>query len=96
MVRLALSERQRRQLLDLASHHGMSNVRVFGSVSRGEARPDSDIDLLVDVESGRSLLDLVGFAQDAEVLLNRKVDVVSSGGISPWMRDTILREALPL
>lgn len=96
MVLLALSETQRQQLLDLASRHGMSNVRVFGSASRGEARPDSDIDLLVDVESGRSLLDLVGFAQDAEALLGRKVDVVSSGGISAWMRETILAEARPL
>lgn len=96
MVFLALSKRQRQQLLDLASRHGMSNVRVFGSASRGEARPDSDIDLLVDVETGRSLLDLIGFAQDAEALLVRKVDVVSSGGISPWMRDTILGEARPL
>jgi predicted nucleotidyltransferase len=96
VVQMILPEPQRKALLEIAAHHGMANLRVFGSVSRGDARPDSDIDLLVDVEGGRSLLDLVGFAQEAELLLGRKVDVVSSGGVSAWMRESILADAVPL
>lgn len=66
----------------MAADHGASNVRVFGSVARGSAGPESDIDLLVDFEPGRSLVDHVGLWRDLEDLLGRPVDVVSSGGLT--------------
>jgi predicted nucleotidyltransferase len=68
---------KRDEILRLAASRGARNVRVFGSVARGEARADSDIDLLVDVESGRSLLDVVGLWLDLEELLGRKVDLLT-------------------
>ena len=80
----------------IAASRGARNLRVFGSVARGESRPDSDLDLLVDMENGRTLLDLVGLWQDLEEALGRRVDVVSEGGLSPHLRDRILREAIPL
>lgn len=80
----------------LASMHGVKSVRVFGSVARGEATANSDLDLLVDMELGRSLLDLVAFWQDLEEALGRRVDVVSEGGVSPYLRERIFREAQPL
>jgi predicted nucleotidyltransferase len=87
---------KRGEILRLAREHGAGNVRVFGSAARGEAGPQSDIDFLVDMEEGRSLLDLIGFWQDLEDLLNRKVDVLSEGGIHPYLRDRIISEARPL
>jgi predicted nucleotidyltransferase len=89
--------RQRRaEIEQLAKQHGAHNVRIFGSVARGEARADSDVDVLVAFRPGRSLFDLVGFEQDLEELLGCGVDVVSEGGISPYMEDRILAEAVPL
>ncbi len=86
---------KRLQVLDLAQQQGVSNVRVFGSVARGEATPDSDVDLLVDgLENaawggGRLLMEL-------QVLLGRQVDLVSEGDLHRLMRDRILEEAVPL
>jgi len=79
-----------------AARHGVRSVRVFGSVARREQRPDSDLDLLVDMEPKRSLLDLIGFAQDVEEALGRHVDAVTEGSLSPYLRDRILAEAMPL
>ncbi len=93
-VRL-LSE-NREAILQLAAHHGAANVRVFGSVAREDATPESDVDFLVDMEADRSLLDLVGLWQDLEDLLGQSVDVISEGGMSPYLRDKILAEAVPL
>ena len=87
---------KRSEILRIAAEHGTYNVRVFGSVARGEAGPDSDIDILVAMEKGPNLLDLVGFWQDVEDLLGRKVEVVSDGGVSPCLRERILSEAVPL
>jgi hypothetical protein len=87
---------KRDAILRLAEHHGATNVRVFGSVARGEEGPDSDIDLLVTMGNGRSYFDLVGLWQDLEELLGRKVDVVTDGGLSPYLKDRILAEAVPL
>jgi predicted nucleotidyltransferase len=81
---------------EIAARHGATNIRVFGSHARGEARPDSDLDLLVRMEKGRTLLDLIAVQQDVEDLLGIDVDVVSEGGLSPYLRDTILGEARPL
>ena len=84
---------RRGEILALAARHGMRNVRVFGSVARGDDRPDSDIDLLVDVEPGRSLLDVIGFEQDLGQLLERRVEVLTDGGLSPYLQQRILEEA---
>ena len=91
----AIRER-RSEILDRASRHGARNVRVFGSAARGDVGPASDIDLLVEMEPGRSLLDFVGLWQELEDLLGLKVDLVSEGGISPYLRDQILSEAVAL
>ena len=87
---------KREEILRVAAQHGANNVRVFGSIARGEAKSNSDVDLLVAMEDGRSLLDLVALWQDLEELLGCKVDVISEGGISPYLRERILAEALPL
>jgi uncharacterized protein len=85
----------RSEILRLAAEHGAHNVRVFGSVARGEARRDSDIDILITMEKGRSLLDLIGFWQDVGDLLGRKVDVISDAALNPYLRERILGEAVP-
>lgn len=89
-------EVKRATILDIASRRGASNVRLFGSEARGEAGPDSDVDLLVDMAPGRSLLDLIGMTLDIEDLLGRRVDVVTEGGLNPRLRNKILAEARPL
>ena len=87
---------RRDAILTLAARHGARNIRVFGSAARGEANVQSDVDLLVEMEKGRSLLDLVAFCQDVEELLGYPVDVITDGGISPYLRDRIYAEARPL
>ncbi|OKH28785.1 nucleotidyltransferase family protein [Chroogloeocystis siderophila] len=91
-----LLDRRREEILCIAAQHGASNVRVFGSVARGEARLDSDIDFLVELESSRSLLDRVALMQDLEDLLGTKVEVATEKGLQASIRDRIVREALPL
>jgi predicted nucleotidyltransferase len=86
----------RAAILRIAAEHGARNVRVFGSVARGTASATSDLDLLVAIEPGRSLLDLVALNQDLEDALGRPVDVVTEGGLSPYLRDRILAEAIAL
>jgi predicted nucleotidyltransferase len=81
------------EILRIAHDRGAYDVRVFGSRARGDARPDSDLDLLVCFESGRSLLDLVGMKRALEELLGIRVDVVSERGLSPYLRDSVLAEA---
>jgi predicted nucleotidyltransferase len=80
----------------LAARYGVRRIRLFGSVVRGEEKPESDLDVLVAFEQGRSLLDQIGFEQDLEALLGCKVEVVVEGGISPYLEPGILREAVPL
>jgi hypothetical protein len=87
---------RRDEILTLAARHGARNVRVFGSWARGDATPGSDVDLLVDVEPGRSMLDIVALWQDLAALLGCRVDVLTDGGISPYLRDRIYAEARPL
>ena len=86
----------RRTILELATHHGARNVRVFGSMVRGDARPNSDIDLLVEIDPGRTLLDLIALEQDLEELLGRSVEVLTDGGLSPYLQKRILAEAAAL
>ena len=80
----------------LAAECGAGNVRVFGSVARGETDSRSDVDLLVDLEPGRSLLDLARLQRKLEELLAIPVDVVSSRGLRDRVRETVFRDALPL
>ena len=86
----------RKQILALAKKRGAFNVRVFGSVARDQAGEESDVDFLVDMEPGRSLLDLSGLCIDLEKLLGMKVDVVTEASLSPYLKDRILEEATPL
>jgi len=88
--------RRRNEILSLAARRGAFNVRVFGSAARGEADPRSDVDFLVDLEPGRSLLDLGGLLMDLQDLLGRKVDVVTEKGLHWYIRERVLREAVPL
>lgn len=91
-----LLKSRREEILSIAARHGARNVRVFGSVARGEASENSDIDLLVELDQGRSLLDLSGLVVDLEGLLERKVDVVTEQGLYWLLRRRILKEARPL
>jgi len=90
-----LLREKREEILRIAAKHGACNVRVFGSVARGEAGDESDIDLLVEFGPGRSLLDQAGLVADLEELLGRKVDVVTAGGLYWLLRRRILKEARP-
>jgi predicted nucleotidyltransferase len=87
---------RRDDILRIAHANGATRVRIFGSMARGAARPDSDIDLLIDLEPGRHLLDLVAIKQDLEDLLGREVHVVTEGAVSPKLRERILRDAAAL
>ena len=92
----SLINNHRQEILDIAYQRGIRNVRVFGSMSRNDAGPDSDIDLLVELESGYSGLALGGFLMDVSELLGRKVDVVTEKGLHPKLRSKIVQQALPL
>jgi predicted nucleotidyltransferase len=85
---------RRMEILALAEKYGARNVRVFGSVARGEAHPDSDIDFLVELEPGRSLFDLGGLLYDLQSLLGVEVDVVTEKGLRARIRDQVLQEAI--
>ncbi|MGH2904415.1 MAG: nucleotidyltransferase family protein [Solirubrobacteraceae bacterium] len=87
---------RRHEILGCAAAHGARNVRVFGSVVRGESGALSDVDLLVEMEPGRSLIDLVGLWQDLEDMLGTHVDVLSDGGVSQHLRERIYAEAVSL
>ena len=87
---------QREKILQIAARYGARNVRLFGSTARGDSRPDSDVDLLVDLEPGRSLFDLGGLLSEVSELLGREVDVVTEKGLRPRIREQVLREAVRL
>ena len=91
-----LIESHREQLLALARRRGVTSVRVFGSMVRGQGRDDSDIDLLVTLAPGISALALGGLLLDAQDLLGRRVDVVTEASLHPILRDRVLAEAVPL
>ncbi|MBD2434348.1 MULTISPECIES: nucleotidyltransferase family protein [Fischerella] len=84
------------EILRIAAKYGAYNVRVFGSVARGEARPDSDVDFLVELEPQRTLLDQIALMQSLEELLGRKVDVTEPETLHELIRDKVLREAVVL
>ena len=89
-------QKQRREILRIAARYGARNVRVFGSFSRGEADEHSDVDFLVELEPGRSLLDLGGLQYELERLLGGSVDVVTERGLRARIRERVLREAIPV
>ena len=87
---------KRSELIAAARRHGASNIRLFGSVVRGEETASSDVDLLVDLAEERGFDDYLALAEELEALIGRKVDLVTSRGVSPFLRPLIEREALPL
>jgi predicted nucleotidyltransferase len=87
---------KREDILRLAAKYGAKNVRVFGSVARGKAGPESDIDFLVDMEPGRTLFDLGGLLYELRELLGIPVDVVPQKGLREHVRANVIREAVPL
>jgi predicted nucleotidyltransferase len=91
-----LSAHKRKEILVIAARHGARNVRIFGSVARAQEGRDSDVDVLVDMEPGRSLFDLGGFLMELQDLLGCRVDVVTEQGLRPRLRERVLREAVPL
>jgi predicted nucleotidyltransferase len=91
-----LLRNRRTEIMQIAARHGARNLRVFGSVARGDTRPDSDVDILVDMEPGRSLFDLGGLLYDLQALLGVDVDVVTEKGLRSRIRAQVMREAIPL
>jgi len=89
-----LLKEKREEILRIATQHGARNIRVFGSVARGEADEKSDIDFLVEMEPGRTLLDMGGLLMDLRELLGHDVDVVTERGLKERIRDRVLREAV--
>jgi uncharacterized protein len=91
-----LRSTKRDEILRVAAKRGARNIRVFGSVARGDNDASSDIDFLVDLEPGRSLFDLSGLLIDLQAALDTDVDVVTERGLRERVRERILREAVPL
>ena len=86
----------RDDILEIAARNGARNVRVFGSIARGDEGPESDIDFLVEMEDGRSLLDLAGLLIELEEALNCEIDVVTENGLNPRIKQRVLDEAIRL
>ena len=91
-----LLQSTREDILRIAAKHGAREVKVFGSVARGDARAESDVDFLVEFEPGRSLLDHAALLLELEQLLGREVDVVTSRGLRHRIRERVLKEAVLL
>jgi len=87
-------EEVRSRILPILKRYGIRRASVFGSFARGEEREDSDIDILVEFEEGKSLLDLVGLKMDLEEALGRKVDVLTYKSLHPLLKDRILQEQM--
>jgi predicted nucleotidyltransferase len=96
MTASELLKRHRAEVLRLADEYGATDIRVFGSVARGEADEASDIDLLVRMEPGRSVFDIGGLLMDLEALLGRRVDIVTERGLRPHVRAQVVRDAVPI
>ncbi|EKD07314.1 MAG: nucleotidyltransferase [Limnospira sp. PMC 1291.21] len=89
-------QEKREEILALAAQYGASNIRVFGSVARGEADADSDVDFLVEMQPGRSLLDMGGLLMELQELLGCRVDIITEKGLRPRIRQQVLAEAIRL
>jgi len=96
MTSVSQLKNKRDEIIKIAASHGARNLRVFGSRARGEASSKSDLDLLINLEPGRSLLDLIAIKQDLEDLLGCSVDVVTEDAVSPHIRDQVLQDAVSL
>lgn len=96
MDRKELIRQHRKDILRLAAQHGARDIRVFGSVARNMADDKSDVDFLVELDAGRSLLDLGGLQYDLEELLGCRVDLTTESGLKKRIRERVLREAVPL
>jgi len=96
MISDAELRNKRNDIIKVAANHGARNLRVFGSVARGETTPASDLDLLINLDPGRTLLDLIAVKQDLEDLLGCAVDVVTEDAVSPHIRDQVLKDAVSL
>lgn len=96
MVLSELVKKNREAILRAAASRGATNVRIFGSVARGEAGPESDVDVLVDLMPGKTLFDLGGLLLDLEELLGCRVHLVTEGAIHWYIKDRLLSEAVPL
>lgn len=93
---MASLRRSAADIAAVAARRGASNIRVFGSVARGDADSTSDVDLLVDLDPDRSLFDLGGLLMDLTDLLGTEVDVVTEASLKPRVRQRVLAEAVPL
>jgi hypothetical protein len=91
-----LRRMRRDDILRLVSSYGAGNVRVFGSCARGDSSPSSDIDFLVDLEPGRTLMDLGGLLMEPRELLQTRVDVATLGMLRPKVKEAAVRDAAPL
>lgn len=96
MVSLNDLRSKREEILSLAEKHGAHNIRVFGSVIRGENTPDSDIDFLVNMKPDASLLDRIGLINDLEDMFQSKVDVVNEKALHHTVKDIIIKQGVPL
>ncbi len=96
MLTLETLKQRREEILQVAERWGAHNLRIFGSLARGEAGPDSDIDFLVELDPERSLLDQGGLLMDLQDLLGENIDLVTENGLSGRFRERVLTEARPL
>jgi predicted nucleotidyltransferase len=88
--------KRRDEIEAIAHRHGARNLRLFGSVARGEERADSDVDLLIDLEEGRGFRNFLDLADELEALLGRRVDIITNRSLSRFLRPYIEAEAQPL
>lgn len=94
-VRQLIRDR-RAEILNIAARHGACNVRLFGFVARGEDRPDSDVDLLIETGPTTSSWFPAGLILDLQAILGRRVEIVTEKGLNPHLRERVLREAVPI
>jgi len=86
----------RDEIISIAKRHGVHNIRIFGSYARGEERPGSDLDLLVDIDPDKSLLEQVALIQDLEAVLRIQIDIVEPQCLHWFIKEKVLAEAVPL
>ncbi|MDM8558387.1 nucleotidyltransferase family protein [Candidatus Parabeggiatoa sp. HSG14] len=95
-VTLSFLKQKRCKIIELAKRHGANNIRIFGSVARGEANAESDIDFLVNMNANKGLLEKIALIQDLETFLNKKIDVVTEKSLHWYIRERVIKEAVSL